>query len=176
MEEHLITALAGIIVLGIGAQWLSWRLHLPSILMLLIIGFIAGPVTHFIHPDEMFGELLFPVVSLSVGLILFEGGLSLRIRELRESGATVRNLISVGALVTWVLVASLAVVLLGMDLRVAILLGAILTVTGPTVIQPLLRQIRPKSSVVNALKWEGILIDPVGAKLAVLVYVAIVVF
>lgn len=174
MEEHLITALAGIIVLGIGAQWISWRLHLPSILMLLIIGFIAGPVTGFLHPDEMFGELLFPIVSLSVGLILFEGGLSLRLRELKETGSTVISLITLGAAVTWALVALLAIYVLDMDFRVAILLGAILTVTGPTVIQPLLRQIRPKSGVGNALKWEGILIDPVGATLAVLVYEAIV--
>lgn len=174
MEEHLITALAAIVVLGIGAQWLSWRLHLPSILMLLVIGFIAGPVTDFLHPDEMFGELLFPAVSVSVGLILFEGGLSLRLRELRESGAIVRNLITLGAAITWALAAVLAIYVLDMDFRVAILLGAILTVTGPTVIQPLLRQIRPKSTVGNALKWEGILIDPVGATLAVLVYEAIV--
>lgn len=174
MEEHLITALAGIIVLGVGAQWISWRLHLPSILMLLIIGFLAGPVTGFLHPDKIFGDLLFPAVSISVGLILFEGGLSLRLRELKETGSSVIGLITLGAGITWALAALLATYVLDMDFRVAILLGAILTVTGPTVIQPLLRQIRPKTAVGNTLKWEGILIDPVGATLAVLVYEAIV--
>ncbi len=83
MTHGVLLALAGIVVLGIVAQWLAWRLRFPSILLLLLFGLLAGPVTGFIHPDELLGDLLLPVVSLSVALILFEGGLSLRIRDLR---------------------------------------------------------------------------------------------
>jgi len=170
MDLPLIVALASIVVLGMGAQWLSWRLRLPSILLLLLFGFAAGPT---LRPDELFGDLLLPLVSLSVGLILFEGGMSLRLTELREIGATVRNLILVGGAVTWVVSAATGALWLGLDVRLALLLGAILVVTGPTVIIPLLRQIRPSRSVSSILRWEGILIDPIGATLALLVFEAI---
>ncbi|MFQ5798761.1 MAG: cation:proton antiporter, partial [Bacteroidota bacterium] len=173
MFEDLLIGLASIIVLGIVAQWLAWRLRLPSILLLLILGFIAGPVTGILNPDALLGDLLVPLVSVSVAVILFEGGLSLRIAELRETGSVVRNLISVGALVTWVISAGAAALILGLDFALAVLLGAILVVTGPTVIVPLLRQVRPVARVGSILKWEGILIDPMGAMLAVLVFEAI---
>jgi NhaP-type Na+/H+ or K+/H+ antiporter len=174
MEHHLLTSLASIIILGVGAQWLAWRLSLPSILVLLVIGFIAGPVTGILHPDELFGDLLFPLVSLSVGIILFEGGMSLRFTELRGSGHVVRNLVSIGALVTWFICTLAAVTLIDLPLSIATLLGAILVVTGPTVIGPLLRVVRPTGRVGAVLKWEGIVIDPVGASLAVLVFEAII--
>jgi NhaP-type Na+/H+ or K+/H+ antiporter len=172
--EHLLLGLAGIIALGIAAQWLSWRLRLPAILLLLVVGFLAGPVTGFIDPTALFGDLLFPIVALSVAVILFEGGLSLDIAELRDVGRVVRNLISVGVLTTWVLVAGLAYTLLELRLELAILFGALLVVTGPTVIVPLLRHIRPSPRVGSAVKWEGIVNDPIGAILAVLVFEAIV--
>jgi NhaP-type Na+/H+ or K+/H+ antiporter len=161
--------------LGIAAQWLAWRLKFPSILFLLIFGFLIGPVTGFLHPDKLMGELLFPVVSISVALILFEGGLTLRISELREIGRTVLTLISAGVVVTWVIAAAAAHFILDLNLKLAILLGAILVVTGPTVVGPLLRHIRPLGKVGNILKWEGIVIDPVGALLAVLVFEAVLV-
>ena len=167
--EHLLVGLASIVVLGIGAQWLAWRLKLPAILLLLLVGFLAGPVFGFIHPDEIFGELLFPIVSLSVAIILFEGGLSLNIAELGEIRRVVRNLIGVGVLVTWASATVLAYLLLDFPLPLAVLIGAILVVTGPTVIIPLLRQIRPDGRVGDAIKWEGIVTDPIGAILAVLV-------
>lgn len=173
MPEHALFELASIIVLGIAAQWLAWRLRFPSILFLLIFGFIAGPLTGFLHPDELMGELLFPIVSISVAVILFEGGLTLRMGELKDVGAVVFNLISVGVLITWAIATAAAYYILGLDLRLAILLGAILVVTGPTVIGPLLMHIRPKKRVGTILKWEGIVIDPVGALLAVLVFEAI---
>lgn len=173
MSEHLLVGLAGILVLGIGAQWLAWRLRLPSILLLLLFGFLAGPITGFIRPDNLFGELLFPLVSISVAVILFEGGLTLRMAELPKAGSVIFRLISVGALTTWVVTAAAAHYILNLDRALAILLGAILIVTGPTVIGPLLRQIRPKGQTSPILKWEGILIDPVGAVLAVLVFEAI---
>jgi NhaP-type Na+/H+ or K+/H+ antiporter len=172
-EERLLIELAGIVVLGIGAQWLAWRLRLPSILLLLGLGFLAGPATGFIDPDALFGDLLFPLVSLCVGLILFEGGLSLRLADLREIGRPLWNLITVGALVTWALASWGGRSLLGLGVGPALLLGAILVVTGPTVIGPLLRHVRPTGRVAAVAHWEGIVIDPVGAVLAVLVYEAL---
>jgi NhaP-type Na+/H+ or K+/H+ antiporter len=172
-EEQLLVGLAAIAVLGVGAQWLAWRLRLPSILLLLAVGFIAGPLTGFIDPDVLFGELLFPLVSLSVGLILFEGGLSLRARDLRAMGASVWSLVTVGALITWAMATWGAERILGLQPGTALLLGAILVVTGPTVVWPLLRHVRPVGTVARVAHWEGIVIDPIGAALAVLVYEAL---
>ncbi len=174
MTEDLLVALASIITLGIAAVWLSWRVHLPSILVLLLVGFVAGPVTGFLDPDAIFGDLLFPIVSISVAIILFEGGSSLKLGELKETGRMVMNLVTIGALVSWLLGSVAAYYLLDMQVVGALLLGAILVVTGPTVIVPLLRHVRPVHSVSYTLKWEGILIDPVGAVLAVLVFEAAV--
>ncbi|MCB8966585.1 MAG: cation:proton antiporter [Ardenticatenaceae bacterium] len=173
MSEHLLLGVAAIIVLGVSAQWFAWRLRLPSILLLLLFGFLAGPITGIIEPDVLFGDLLFPVVSISVAIILFEGGLTLRLSELPKVGDVIFRLISVGALLTWGLAALSAHYIVGLNWPLSALLGAILIVTGPTVIGPLLRQVRPKGEVAAVLKWEGILIDPVGAVLAVLVFEAI---
>jgi len=172
-EEQILVGLAAIAVLGVGAQWLAWRLRLPSILLLLAVGFVAGPVTGFIDPDTLFGELLFPLVSLSVGLILFEGGLSLRARDLRSMGASVWSLVTIGAFVTWAMGTWAAERILGLEPGTALLLGAILVVTGPTVVGPLLRHVRPVGTVARVAHWEGIVIDPIGAALAVLVYEAL---
>ena len=98
----MLIGLALVIVLGIAAQWLAWRIKLASILLLLLFGIIAGPVTGILHTDELLGELLFPLVSLSVAIILFEGGLSLRITDLRGIRDVFRNIVSIGALITWV--------------------------------------------------------------------------
>lgn len=168
--DHFLLSLAAIAVLGISAQWLGWRLHLPSILLLLVFGILAGPVTGFIQPEALFGNLLYPFVSLSVAIILFEGGLSLPLRELRTVGRVMTRLVTVGALATWLLSLLAAHWILGFDWRLATLLGAILMVTGPTVIIPMLRHIRPAGIVGPTLKWEGIVIDPLGAVLAVLVF------
>jgi len=174
LSEEVLIELASIVVLGIVAQWLAWRLRFPSILFFLIIGFLAGPVTGFLHPDELMGELLLPIVSISVALILFEGGLTLRLGELRDVGRVVIVLIIIGAIITWIIASLAAYYVLNLDLRISILLGAILIVTGPTVIGPLLSHVRPLKRVSTILKWEGILIDPVGAILAVLVFEAII--
>jgi len=175
VDIPLLTGLALVVVLGISAQWLAWRLRLPSILLLMVAGFAAGPEgIGLIDPDAMFGSLLLPVVSLSVALLLFEGGLTLRAGEIEGHQTVVFRLVTLGAVVTWLLAALAARVLIGVDWSAAILLGAILTVTGPTVIAPLLRQIRPSGAVGPILRWEGILIDPVGAVLAVLVLEGIV--
>jgi len=174
LSEELLFGLASIIVLGIAAQWLAWRFHLPAILLLLIFGMIAGPGLGIVNPDEIFGNLLFPLVSVSVAIILFEGGLNLRISELRQIGKTVRNLTTIGILVTWVLTAAAAHLVVGIKLAPAILLGALLVVSGPTVIIPLLRQVRPSGKISSIIKWEGIVNDPIGAILAVLVYEVII--
>ncbi len=174
MAENILIGLAGIIVIGIGAQWLAWRLRLPAIMILLVFGFLAGPVTGFINPEKLLGDLLLPIVSISVAIILFEGGLTLKIGDLRVVGREVRNLITTGALITWGISAVAAHFIVGLDLALAILLGAILVVTGPTVIGPLLRQVRPIRPVAAILRWEGIVIDPIGAMLAVLVFGAII--
>ena len=173
MSEHLLIGLASIIVLGISASWLAWRIKVPSILILLLTGIIAGPLTGFLDPDQLFGELLFPLVSVSVGIILFQGGLSLRRDELARIGGVVGALVTIGALVTWLLSAAAAHLLLRLSLPTALLLGAILVVTGPTVIIPLLRHVQPEPRLASTLRWEGILIDPIGAVLAVLIFEAV---
>lgn len=170
MNEEKLIELASIVVIGIGSQWLAWKLRFPSILFFLVLGFVAGPVLKFIHPDGLLGDLLFPIVSISVALILFEGGLTLRLGELKDVGRVVITLIILGAAITWVISSTAAYYILNLDISVSILLGAILVVTGPTVIGPLLSHIRPIKRVGRILKWEGILIDPVGAILAVLVF------
>jgi len=170
LSEELLYGLASIIVLGIAAQWLAWRFHLPAILLLLVFGMAAGPWLGIVDPDQIFGDLLFPLVSVSVAIILFEGGLNLRINELRQIGKTVRNLTTTGILVTWILTAAAAYFVVGVQLAPAILLGALLVVSGPTVIIPLLRQVRPSGKIGSIIKWEGIVNDPIGAILAVLVY------
>lgn len=174
METLIVQGLALTIFLGIAAQWLAWRLRLPSILLLLVVGFLAGPIFGVLDPDAIFGrDIVFGSVSVAVSLILFEGGLTLRFRELEHAGGAVFRLITIGVLVTWVIATAAAVLLLDLPLELSLLLGAILTVTGPTVVGPLLRHIRPSAPAGTILKWEGILVDPIGAILAVLVFQAI---
>ena len=166
-------ALAALFVLGVGSQWLAWRLKIPSILLLLVVGFTAGRTTGLIDPDAMFGDVLFPLVSLSVAVILFEGGLSLRLHDLRDTRGVVVRLLTVGVLATWAIIAIAAVTILGFPVSQSLLLGAILVVTGPTVIGPMLRNMRPTGGVGPVSRWEGIVVDPLGAVLAVLVFEAI---
>ncbi len=179
MEPHLIY-LAAVLGLGVAAQWLAWRARLPAILVLLVLGFAMGQFafgyaaeTFGSSVDELLGrELLFSAVSLSVAVILFEGGLSLRISEVRETGRAVLGLVTVGVMVTWALSWAAARWILGFDNATAALAGAILVVSGPTVIVPLLRHVRPVRRVGSLVKWEGIVNDPIGAVLAVLVFEA----
>ena len=168
--DQLLIALASVAVLGIGAQWIAWRIRLPSILLLLVAGLVAGPFTGWLDPDAILGDALFPFVSLSVAVILFEGGLTLELRELSGIRPVLLRLVSIGVLVTWVLASVLAHWLTGLPWELAILFGAILTVTGPTVIGPLMRHVRPHGSVGAIAKWEGIVADVIGATLAVLVF------
>ncbi|MBT8399764.1 MAG: cation:proton antiporter, partial [Rhodothermia bacterium] len=173
MTHQILIGIVGVLVLGIASQWIAWRFRLPSILLLLLVGFAAGPVTGFLPSSSLEGDWLYAFVSVSIGVILFEGGLSLRVSELREVGASVLNLVTIGVLVTWALAGLGAYYIVGFETGLAILAGAILTVTGPTVIVPLLRHVRPTGRVGAVAKWEGITIDPAGAILAVLVLEAL---
>jgi NhaP-type Na+/H+ or K+/H+ antiporter len=165
VNEPLV-GLAAIVALGVGGQWLAARLRLPSILILLLLGFLVGPIGGLLDPDALLGDLLFPVVSLAVAIVLFEGGLSLRLADVRGHSRIVRRLITVGALVTWLACAVAAVLLLELDVELAILFGALLIVSGPTVVAPLLEFVRPAPRVQTLLRFEGILIDPVGVVIA----------
>lgn len=173
--ETILVNIVLVIALGIGAQWLAWRIRVPSILLLLVLGFFAGPVLGLLPPESLQGDWLYAFVSLSIGIILFEGSLNLRVSDLRGVGRAVLNLITLGVLITGVLAALAAHWILEMPWGLAIVIGAILTVTGPTVVLPLIRYVRPTGRVSAIAKWEGITIDPVGAILAVLVLETVVV-
>ncbi|MCK9535045.1 MAG: sodium:proton antiporter [Pseudomonas sp.] len=174
MPVSTVLLLASIGVLSLFCQWLAWRVRMPAIVFLLAAGIACGPVLHYLKPEEVFGDLLFPMVSLAVAIILFEGSLTLRFSEIRGHGKMVRNLIPVGAIVTGIIGTLSAHWILAITWEISLLFGAISVVTGPTVIAPLLRSVRPNAKLANILQWEGIIIDPVGALLAVLVYEGIV--
>lgn len=167
---HMTSFIVTVAVLGIGAQWLAWRFRLPAILLLSLAGLVAGPWLGLIKPGEQLGAMLNPLVGLLVAFILFEGGMNLRFHELRQAGPGVTRLATVGVAITWILGSSAAHFVGGLPWPVAVLFGAIIVVTGPTVIMPMLRQARLRQSSASLLKWEGIINDPVGALLAVLVF------
>lgn len=170
MGEDLLIKLAVIGVLGSFAQWFSWWVKLPSILFLLLFGFIVGPITGYLNPDEVFGDLLFPIVSLAVSVILFEGALTLNFHEIKGLQNVIRRLVSTGLVVCWILIAIATHYLIGFDWQMSFLFGSLVVVTGPTVIVPMLRTVRVNAKISNILRWEGIIIDPIGALLAVLVF------
>jgi NhaP-type Na+/H+ or K+/H+ antiporter len=163
--DDVLLGLGLVIVLAVISQLLAGRLRLPAIVVLLPVGFLAGIATDDVHPDALLGALYQPFVSLAVGLILFEAGLRLSLREVaRDVRRTVALLVSVGVLVTWAGVWGTTAVLFD-DLGdlVALLIGAVLVVSGPTVVLPLLSFVRPAPRVRSLLMWEGVVVDPVGA-------------
>jgi NhaP-type Na+/H+ or K+/H+ antiporter len=164
----LVFALIG--VLGIGAQWIAWRTGWPAIALMLVAGILAGPVLGLIDPHKSFGPLLEPMISLAVAVILFEGGLSLDFRELRGAGGAVARLALIGVPVGWVAGAVACYYIAGLVWPVAILLGGVLVVTGPTVVLPMLRQIALAPRPRAILKWEAIVNDPIGALAGVVTY------
>ncbi len=169
-ESTIGPTLALILGAGMLAQWLAWRTQVPSIIALLIAGLLLGPVTGVVEPDELLGGTLFPLVSLAVAVILFEGGLDLRPRELRNTGTVVRRLISVGAIATFLVSWYGAREIFGISNQAAIVLGAVLVVTGPTVVGPLLQFVRPAGTTGPILRAEGVLIDPIGATAALIAF------
>ncbi len=166
-QQALVIALVG--VLGIGAQWVAWRTGWPAIVLMLAAGFLAGPILHIFNPDKVFGEMMAPMISIGVALILFEGGLSLNFRELRHAGEAVWRLFVFGVPLGWLL-GSVALHAAGLVWPVAILFAGILVVTGPTVVMPMLRQANVQPRPAAILKWEAIVNDPFGALCAVIAY------
>lgn len=176
--------LAGIIILGTLAQWLAWKLKIPAILPLILIGLFVGPFSTYFSVDGskwiepvwngesgLFpGERLFNFVSLAISLILFEGGLTLKKEEIKNVGPVIYKLITIGSLVTMALAGISAHFILGLSWQISLLFSSLIIVTGPTVITPILRNLAIKKDISTVLKWEGILIDPIGALAAVLVF------
>jgi NhaP-type Na+/H+ or K+/H+ antiporter len=167
-QQAIVIALVG--VLGIGAQWLAWRTGWPGIALMLAAGFLAGPVFHLIDPPAAFGDMLEPMVTVGVALVLFEGGLHLNFREFRKFGEGVWRLVLVGVPLTWLLSSLACYYVAGLVWPIAILFGGILVVTGPTVVLPLLQQSRIQPRPAAILRWEAIVVDPVGALCAVIAY------
>ena len=169
-----IFVLPGLVVAAVVASWLADVFRIPSILLLLAVGILLGPVLGLLDPEAMFGDLFAPAVSIAVAIVLFEGGLSLRFREIAGSERILWSLVTVGVAVTWALGTLAAWAFTGLGLAAAILLGAILVVSGPTVIGPVLQIVRPSRRVSSILKWESIFIDPLGAMLAVITFNVVV--
>ncbi len=178
--ENLVFAFAIIGVLGVGAQWVAWRTNTPAIVLMAIAGVIAGPVLGIFTPadapanlppmEALFGEFYRPIIAVAVAVILFEGGLQLNFAEIRGLQQGVQRLVVPGVPIAWGLGACAAHYLAGLTWPTALLFGGIMVVTGPTVIIPLLRQSKLNPRPATLLKWEGIVNDPVGALLAVLVF------
>lgn len=173
--HDLALQLAIIGVAGIAAQWLAWRLQLPAIVLLFIAGFVFGPITGFLDPARDFGQLYTPMVSVAVAIILFEGSLTLNFREIRETSIGVRRLVVLGGPMVWVLTALAAHYIGALSWSTSIILGALLIVTGPTVIMPLLRQAKLDSRPASLLRWEAIVNDPIGALFVVITFETFVV-
>lgn len=165
-----ILVICGIAVAGFICNWVAWRVQVPAILFLLFTGILVGPILGWLRPDEQLGNLLTPIVSVGVAIVLFEGSLTLKLSEIRGHGSVVRNLVTVGVVVTWFAATLAAHYVMGWDLLLSALFGAVVTVSGPTVVMPLLRAVRLQPKVSSILRWESILIDPIGAILALLVY------
>ena len=180
MTENIVLVVAVIGVLGIGAQWLAWRLNFPAIVLMAIAGILAGPVFGLLRPAEampgvapmeaLFGEFYRPIIGIAVAVILFEGGLTLNFSEIRGLTKGVRRLVFPGVPIAWILGSSAGHYIAELSWPHAILFGGVMVVTGPTVIIPLLRQSKLNARPATLLKWEGIINDPIGALLAVLVY------
>lgn len=170
MKEHLFTGIGVVLTTGILSQWAGWLLRIPAMILLVTAGFVLGPVTGMIDPDKLLGNFIEPLIAFSIAIILFEGGLQLKISEIKGVRSVVLQLVTVGVLVTWAGCSFLAYTFVGMSPAVSILLGAILTVSGPTVVLPLLKHIRPKAPAGSILKWEGVIVDPVGVILALFVF------
>ncbi len=173
MERDVLVGLSVIVAFGVGGQWLASRLRVPSILVLLMAGFIAGPVTGLVEPEAILGDLLFPAVSLATGLLLFDSGMGLRLSALSIGRQPVLRLVTLGLVVTWIVGSVTAYLVTDLSSDLAVLLGAILVVSGPTVVIPILRRVRPLPPAGPILRWESTMIDPIGASLGVVVLTVI---
>ncbi|SER89344.1 sodium/proton antiporter, CPA1 family (TC 2.A.36) [Gracilibacillus ureilyticus] len=170
MVDSLLLVIMIVGVLGIGSQWIAWKFRLPAIVVMSIAGLLAGPILGIINPQEDFGDLFRPFISIAVAIILFEGSLNLNFKEVKGLGKPVFRIVTWGAVLAWILGSLTAHYVAGLSWAVAFVIGGIFIVTGPTVILPLLRQSRLKPTPAKILKWEGIVVDPFGALLAVFAF------
>jgi NhaP-type Na+/H+ or K+/H+ antiporter len=173
LEPVLAFGLVG--ALGVGSQWLAWRLRLPAIVLMLAAGLIIGPVTGVLDPAVQFGDMLQPMIAVAVAIILFEGGLTLDLHRLSDAARGVRRLVLIGAPLGWLASAAALYYVAGLSWEASAVFGGIMIVTGPTVIAPLLRQARLRRRPAALLQWEAIVNDPVGALAAVLAFEVVVV-
>ena len=169
MEDTILLLVVGVAVAGVFGQWLGWRFKVPAIIPLLVIGALAGPFAGIVRPSVALGEVMRPAIGMAVAIIVFEGGLNLNLRELRSAGSGVLRLVAVALPLNWVFGTLAVHYVAGMSWPVAVLVGAILVVTGPTVIMPLLRQAKLEPRSAAFLKWEAIVNDPIGATVTLLV-------
>ncbi|SDG21891.1 cation:proton antiporter [Sulfitobacter delicatus] len=161
--------------LGVGSQWLAWRLRMPSIVLMLLAGLIVGPVLGLLDPAAQFGDMLAPVIAIAVAIILFEGGLTLNFHTLRDAATGVKRLVVLGAPLGWLASALTLHFVAGLSWATSAVFGGIMIVTGPTVIAPLLRQAKLQKRPAALLQWEAIVNDPVGALAAVLAFQVVIV-
>ena len=172
-------------ILGIGAQWLAWKLQRPAIVLMAIAGLIFGPLISWLltlnipaqltgtldlfrlDPIHDFGDLYRPMIGLAVAIILFEGGMTLRFKYLGDARKAVIRMVLLASPIAWLLGTCAAHYIVGLAWDISAMVGGLFVVTGPTVIMPLLRQAHLKSRPANVLKWEGIVNDPLGALFAV---------
>ncbi|GGL74553.1 cation:proton antiporter [Wenxinia marina] len=177
MEHGLspVMVFAAVGAIGVGSQWLAWRLRLPAIVLMLAAGVLIGPGLGLIDPARDIGTLLQPMIAVAVAIILFEGGLTLNLRHLRDAREGVRRLVWLGAPLGWVFSTLALRWGAGLSWESATVFGGIMIVTGPTVIAPLLRQARLARRPAQLLQWEAILNDPVGALAAVLAFEVVLV-
>jgi NhaP-type Na+/H+ or K+/H+ antiporter len=169
--NQILIGLGLIVLLAVGSQVLASRLRIPALIVLLPVGFAAGALTSDVNPDKLLGSAFQPMVSLAVAVILYDAGLGLELRKLTgHPRRVVWRLIALGVPITIALATCMALVLLGMPEQAALMTGAILVVSGPTVVGPLLAFVRPSERVQRILAWEGSLIDPVGAILGAVIF------
>lgn len=170
-----VTAIALIGALGVGAQWIAWRLNMPAIVLMLVAGIVIGPVAGVLDPGRDLGPITGPMISIAVAIILFEGGLTLNVHHLRDAAKGVMRLVVIGAPLGW-LMSTLALRYgAGLSWESSAVFGGIMIVTGPTVIAPLLRQARLSHRPAALLQWEAIVNDPIGALAAVLAFQVVLV-
>ncbi|MFA9400746.1 MAG: cation:proton antiporter [Acidobacteriota bacterium] len=169
-ENEILVNIAAIAVFGIGAQWIGRRLGFPSLLLLLPAGLIAGDVLGLVEPEKLLGDLLFPLVTLLVALLLFQSGMQLRFADLPDAARVpVLRLITIGLVVTFLGGSLAALAIMDIDTGLAFLLGAVVVVSGPTVVGPLLTSVRAREPTNSVLEYEGSFLDPLGATLSVVV-------
>lgn len=176
MDLSMLFVIMLIGILGIGSQWLAWKFNMPAIVVMSIAGLIVGPFLGIMNPEESFGDLYRPVISVAVAIILFEGSLDLNRKEISGISRPIFRIATVGAFIAWIAGSLAAHYMAGLSWEVAFVIGGLFIVTGPTVIMPLLRQSKLKPRVATILKWEGIVVDPLGVLLAVFAFEIITFF